>query len=162
MSTAILEAHCKSQPAALRHRAMEAPAFILTMRRGAADAHLRYAAARIESFGFQAGISQGTDRALIGVIGCPGEFAAETFLALPGVEGVARAAGPFRLVGRAAQPEGSTVRFGDFEFGAGRVGVIAGPCAVESREQILRTAEAVKRAGAIGLRGGAFKPRTNP
>ncbi|MCX7016330.1 MAG: 3-deoxy-7-phosphoheptulonate synthase, partial [Candidatus Sumerlaeota bacterium] len=77
-------------------------------------------------------------------------------------ERVARAAGPFGLVGRGAQPEGSTVRFGDFEFGAGRVGVIAGPCAVESRDQILRAAEAVKRAGAVGLRGGAFKPRTNP
>jgi 3-deoxy-7-phosphoheptulonate synthase len=69
---------------------------------------------------------------------------------------------PYRLTFRGAQPQGSVVEVGDVRFGAGDVVVMAGPCAVESREQLRRTALAVRAAGARVLRGGAFKPRTSP
>lgn len=68
----------------------------------------------------------------------------------------------YRLTHRAARPGGSVVRVGDVVFGAGDTVMMAGPCAVESREQLLATARAVKKAGARVLRGGAFKPRTSP
>jgi len=81
---------------------------------------------------------------------------------LPGVERVVRVLKPYKLVSRDFQSEDTVVRVGSASVGGGAFGVIAGPCSVESEEQMLETARAVKAAGATMLRGGAFKPRTSP
>lgn len=81
---------------------------------------------------------------------------------MPAVEKIVPILQPFKLAGREFQPETSQVRVGNVLFGGTTIPVIAGPCAVESEEQLLRTADRVKEAGASMLRGGAFKPRTSP
>lgn len=116
----------------------------------------------IENLGFKADISTGANRSVIGVIGDVSQVATEHFEPLDGVERVIRASRPYKLVSREYQPETTRVQVGDFEFGGDKVGVIAGPCTVESREQMIETARRVKDAGAVAIRGGAFKPRTSP
>jgi 3-deoxy-7-phosphoheptulonate synthase len=91
-----------------------------------------------------------------------GKHQLETLESAPGVERVTPILQPFKLVGNEVKPEKSVVDVGGVTFGGDRFAVIAGPCSVETREQILETARAVKRAGAGLLRGGAFKPRTSP
>src|SRR5262249_39284298 len=80
----------------------------------------------------------------------------------PGVENVVAIAQPFKLVSKQVKPHRSVIRVNEVLIGADKVVVIAGPCSVESREQLLDTAHAVKKAGATMLRGGAYKPRTSP
>jgi len=115
--------------------------------------------------GLRGQISEGVERIVIGVVGDSHtkELLRERIEAMPGVENVVRILQPYKLVSREFHGGGdSTVWVRDVAIGGGRVVVIAGPCSVESREQVLRTARAVKSAGAQLLRGGAFKPRTSP
>jgi 3-deoxy-7-phosphoheptulonate synthase len=110
-------------------------------------------------------ISRGESRTIIGAIGAPDhekEVVAGQLSALPGVERVVPILKPYKLISREHNPRPTAVMIGDAKFGAGHVGVIAGPCSVESQEQVMQTARAVKAAGASALRGGAFKPRTLP
>uniref|UniRef100_A0A7C1JN42 3-deoxy-7-phosphoheptulonate synthase n=1 Tax=Thermomicrobium roseum TaxID=500 RepID=A0A7C1JN42_THERO len=93
--------------------------------------------------------------------GMPADVAAE-LASYPGVEAVVTPSQPYRLAARASRPRGTIVRVGDVVIGSHEPVIIAGPCTVENREQLLRTAEAVREAGASLLRGGAFKPRTSP
>ena len=87
----------------------------------------------------------------------------EQIMQFPGVEQVIRVTKPYKLASREHHPDRSRVRVGNVDIGAGNpLRMMAGPCAVESREQILATARWVKREGAVALRGGAFKPRTSP
>ncbi len=120
---------------------------------------------KIEEGGLRAQINEGVERVVLGVLGDSHtkELLREHVEAMPGVESVVRILQPYKLVSREFQGgRDSTVWVRDVAIGGSRVVVIAGPCSVESREQALQTARAVKAAGAQLLRGGAFKPRTSP
>ncbi|HYM90398.1 MAG TPA: 3-deoxy-7-phosphoheptulonate synthase [bacterium] len=121
--------------------------------------------AKIEEAGLRGQISEGVERIVIGVVGDSHtkELLRDRLEAMPGVESVVRILQPYKLVSREFHGGiDTTVWVGPVAIGGGRVVVIAGPCSVESREQVLETAAAVKAAGAQLLRGGAFKPRTSP
>jgi 3-deoxy-7-phosphoheptulonate synthase len=105
----------------------------------------------------------GSERTAIGVLGNKGYVDDSTIRDLPGVQEVIHVSKPYKLVSRDFHPRATVVKVGGVEIGEGKRPVVAaGPCAVESEEQIVRTARAVKKAGANLLRGGAFKPRTGP
>jgi len=119
---------------------------------------------KIQAAGLGSHISAGVERTIIGVVGDSHtkEQLRQSLEATPGVEKVVLILQPFKLVSRDFKPEDSVIDVEGVRFGDGSVVVIAGPCSVESREQIIRTARAVKGSGAVMLRGGAFKPRTSP
>ena len=108
-------------------------------------------------------VSQGEERTVIGVVGAPivPELGSE-LESLSGVERTFRITKPYKLASREFHPQNTLIRIGDVVLGGDELVVIAGPCSVESEEQILRTAHGVREAGARMLRGGAFKPRTSP
>jgi 3-deoxy-7-phosphoheptulonate synthase len=118
---------------------------------------------RLEEYQLGAHISGGAERTVIGVIGVgfPPELP-ELMEMLPGVDRVTRITKSYKLASREFRPTDTIVEVGDVRIGGDELVVMAGPCSVESREQLLRTARAVKAAGARVLRGGAFKPRTSP
>lgn len=117
----------------------------------------------IELLGYQAAPIPGSERTAIGVLGNKGYVDDSTVRTLPGVQEVIHVSKPYKLVSRDFHPRNTIIKVAGLEIGAGRRPVImAGPCAVESEEQIMKTARAVKAAGAQLLRGGAFKPRTGP
>src|SRR5437870_5689166 len=138
---------------------------IVVMGRGHTQAQVDAVIAAIEEAGLRGQISEGVGRTRIGVVGDSHtkELLRDRMEAMPGVESVVRILQPYKLVSREFHGgQDSTVWVGPVAIGGGRVVVIAGPCSVESREQVLETAAAVKAAGAKLLRGGAFKPRTSP
>jgi len=112
--------------------------------------------------GFSIHLSRGVEKTVIGAVGERRAEAAQAIEAMPGVEKVVPILHPFKLAGSQFKPERTQVKVGNVVFGGEKVVVIAGPCAVESREQLITVAKAVKKAGADMLRGGAFKPRTSP
>lgn len=117
----------------------------------------------IERLGFTAVPIPGSERTAIGVLGNKGYVDDVTVRDLPGVQEVIHVSKPYKLVSRDFHPKNTIVKVAGLEIGAGRRPVVmAGPCAVESEDQIVKTARAVKAAGADMLRGGAFKPRTGP
>jgi len=115
-----------------------------------------------ERLGLKAHPIPGVQRTAIGLTGNKGTIGPAAFENLPGVLEVIRVSHPYKLVSREFHPEDSVVAVGGVPVGGTALTVIAGPCAVESREQILAVAREVKRLGAHLLRGGAFKPRTSP
>jgi 3-deoxy-7-phosphoheptulonate synthase len=137
---------------------------IVVMRAGAAPEEVRKVADQLEGMGLRLHISQGVERTVIGVIGGRVEEAtAAAIEALEEVERVVPILEPYKLASRRYKEGGSRFDLGGgVEIGGEKVLVIAGPCAVESLEQMQQTARAVKAAGARLLRGGAFKPRTSP
>jgi 3-deoxy-7-phosphoheptulonate synthase len=138
---------------------------IIVMSEEATEDDILEVLRRLEDRGYGHHISRGVERTIIGAIGAPdGEkrAVAEQLSQLAGVERVVPILRPYKLVSREHHAQTTTVNIGDFPFGRERVGVIAGPCSVESRDQITEVAAKVKAAGAIALRGGAYKPRTSP
>ncbi len=135
---------------------------IVIMEREATAAQIEKVAERLQAFGFQVHLSRGVERTVIGAIGDKTPEKIEQIEAMPGVERIVPILQPYKLAAKEFRPERTQVRVGNAVFGGDEVPVIAGPCAVESPEQILETARAVKAAGATVLRGGAFKPRTSP
>src|SRR5271169_644922 len=138
---------------------------IINMAVNATEEQIDHVVKRIQECGFQAHLSRGEERAVIGVVGKSekhrGEL--EALQAAPGVEEIIRITHPFKLASRNFRPEGSIIELGKgVSVGGAEVMVTAGPCAVESAEQIGEIAESVARAGAKLLRGGAFKPRSSP
>lgn len=136
---------------------------IVSMRPDATEAEIRQVCARIREFGYQVHAMPGEQRVVIGAVGS--KYIAGSLEALeasPGVEKVVRISAPYKLVSRELRRSSSIVRAAGREFGGGTFGVIAGPCSVETERQIVETAEGVAAAGAVLLRGGAFKPRTSP
>ncbi len=117
---------------------------------------------RFEAQGFRTHCSQGTQSTIIGLIGDTSKIDVEDVQALPIVEKVQRVSEPFKLVNRKFHAEDTIVDVNGVKIGGGSFGVIAGPCSVESEEQIVSCARAIKAAGGTFLRGGAFKPRTSP
>lgn len=117
---------------------------------------------KIVSMGFKAHEIPGALRTAIGITGNNGKIDPENFTMMSGVEDAIQVTKPYKLVGRDAKPENSEIRLGDETIGGQELAIIAGPCSVESWDQLIQTAHAVKEAGAKFLRGGAFKPRTSP
>lgn len=111
---------------------------------------------------FSVHLSQGVSRTIVGIIGDRTRALGLSLGAMPGVEKVIPILNPFKLASRDFQREDSRIAVGPHVIGGREIHLIAGPCAVESREQLLETAFAVKEAGATMLRGGAYKPRTSP
>ena len=118
---------------------------------------------RAKSLGFQVQLNLGTDKIVVAILGGnTGQVSTDTFAVLPGVESVTRIMKPYKLASREFKADNSLVSAGGVEIGGKRVVVMAGPCAVENEEQLMKVAGAVKESGASVLRGGAFKPRTSP
>ena len=116
----------------------------------------------LESQNLQVHISEGSEYTILGLVGDTAHIDVELLESLSIVDSVKRVSEPFKKASRKFHPEDTVVTVGDAVIGGGNFAVIAGPCSVESREQIISVAEAVKRSGATLLRGGAFKPRTSP
>ncbi len=138
---------------------------IVVMAPGHTRAEIEAVIRKIEGMGLRVHVSEGVERTVIGVVGDSHtkDSLRDGLEAMTGVESVVRILQPYKLVSREFHGgRDSTVWVGDVAIGGGRVVVIAGPCSVESRQQVLDTARAVKLAGAKLLRGGAFKPRTSP
>jgi 3-deoxy-7-phosphoheptulonate synthase len=117
---------------------------------------------RIRELGFKDHLSRGAERTVIGVLGGVYAELQDEFSVLDGVDSVVRISKPFKLASREVKEEDTVVRVGPLEIGGGRLVVIAGPCSVDTEENVMEAARAVKAAGAHMLRGGAFKPRTSP
>jgi len=135
---------------------------IVVMRRDATEGDIEAVVKHLERAGLVGHISRGVERTIIGVIGAVYPELADELEPFPGVAEVVVVSKPYKLSSREFHPEDSTITVGGVTIGGGRTVVMAGPCAVESEEQIMATAQAVKAAGASILRGGAFKPRTSP
>ena len=135
---------------------------IVVMKKGATDEEIQHIVERVESLGLKSHVITGTERTVIAAIGEKREQTKESLISGSGVADVVPILAPYKVASREVKPEPTCIQAGSLVVGAGTVGVIAGPCSVESEEQILSTAEAVKKAGATALRGGAFKPRTSP
>lgn len=118
---------------------------------------------KIEEFGYQTHLIEGVERTVIGAVGDErGKDRLRSLESLPGVESVMPILKPYKLAGRELRTEDSVCRVGNAAIGGGHFCVVAGPCSVESREQIMESARIVRDAGASMLRGGAYKPRTSP
>jgi len=138
---------------------------VILPKPGCTDEQLQEILRLLNSLGYSAHISRGVERTVIGAVGAPDSdrsVAIGRLESLPQVERVIPVLKPYKLVSRDFQPQNTVVRVGDVAIGDGSLTVMAGPCTVESREQILQTAKAVKEAGAKILRGGAYKPSTSP
>ena len=136
---------------------------IIVMERGASGEQIEHVFDRIRELGYEPHPIYGVERTVIGAIGDErGKARLQTLDFLPGVERVMPILQPFKLVGRELQKADTMIQVGDARIGSDQFVVMAGPCSVEDRCQVLQTAEVVKEAGAQILRGGAFKPRTSP
>jgi 3-deoxy-7-phosphoheptulonate synthase len=135
---------------------------LIVMTPQATPADHQRVAARIEALGFRAHVLPGAQRTAIAVVGNLAPVAASEFEGLPGVAETIRVTRPYKLVSRDVRSENSVVSIRGVEVGSADPVFCGGPCSVESREQILESAQAVKAAGGQLLRGGAFKPRTSP
>jgi 3-deoxy-7-phosphoheptulonate synthase len=137
---------------------------LIVMRAQATEDDVRAVCQKIESLGYRAHSIPGAQRTAIGITGNQGEVETGTFDEMPGVQEVIRVSKPYKLVSRDVKPDNTVVKFAGSSatIGGASLAIIAGPCAVESRDQVFKIAERVARAGAQFFRGGAYKPRTSP
>jgi 3-deoxy-7-phosphoheptulonate synthase len=136
---------------------------IIAMQLGATPEQVEAVKARIGEFGLESLVFDGSERTVIGVKGTAfGPELMESLQLFPGVEDVTRVTKPYKQASREFKSENTIVNVGDLRIGADELVIMAGPCSVESRDQMIATARSVKAAGARMLRGGAFKPRTSP
>ena len=136
---------------------------IIAMKKEATEKQVDHVCDLIRKYGYSPHIIHGEERIVIGAVGRgDSKDHLHTLKSAPGVADVVPILAPYKLVNRELKPEKTVVRAGNLEIGAETFVVMAGPCSVETREQLLETALAVKAAGAQVLRGGAFKPRTSP
>jgi 3-deoxy-7-phosphoheptulonate synthase len=135
---------------------------LVVMRDHATQPEIQHIVDIVHEAGAETHLSQGEVKTVIGVVGEREIVYALDLEGFPGVQEVIRVLKPYKLVSRDFQDEDTVVTVGAASFGGGALGVIAGPCSVEFADQMMRTAEAVKAAGATMLRGGAYKPRSSP
>ena len=135
---------------------------IIVLKKGATQADVNQIGERLSKSGVSVFPVVGTDLTILGLIGDTTHVDAASIEANPLVERVMHVGEPFKLANRAFHPESSVVNVGGRQIGGNDICVIAGPCSVESEEQIVAIAQSVKASGAAMLRGGAFKPRTSP
>jgi len=132
------------------------------MKKGATSDQIKHMATRVEELGLRAHVIHGTERTVIAAIGDKRDAHRSSLESGPGVAEVVPILAPYKVASIEVKPERTIVRTGSLSVGNGHLGIIAGPCSVESEEQTVATARAVKATGATALRGGAFKPRTSP
>ena len=135
---------------------------IVVMKREATPAQIANVVARVEELGCQAHISEGQERTIIGIIGNGRPLDRAQLERIDGVERTVPVLQPFKLASREFHPKDTVVSINGVSIGGKKLVVMAGPCAVEGRDQMLEAAGIVQQAGALMLRGGAFKPRTSP
>ncbi len=135
---------------------------IIVMKAGAHAHEIKHVTQRIEECGLQVHLSQGAERTIIGMIGDERPLDRAMFEVMEGVERTISILPPYKLASREWQAADSVVSVAGSRIGGPHLSIIAGPCSVESRTQLLEVAHAVKEAGATLLRGGAFKPRSSP
>src|SRR5437870_6330907 len=136
---------------------------LVVMKRDATKEEIDAVVARIGELGLSAIPLPGAERTAIGTFGVAAREYADQLESLPGVAEIVLVSRPFKLSSREVHPADTVVRIGDVPIGTGQpLAVLAGPCSVESREQLMATARAVRQARASLLRGGAYKPSTSP
>ncbi len=135
---------------------------IVVMEKDATSEQIQHMVEQVEAMGLKSHVIEGTERTVIAAIGEKREQTKQSLESGPGVAEVMPILAPYKVASREVKPDPTQVVAGSLKVGGDALGIIAGPCSVESEEQILSTARAVKAAGATGLRGGAFKPRTSP
>lgn len=135
---------------------------MIIMRADATQEEISAVVERVEANGLRAHLSRGEERTIIGAIGDGRPINRDQFLVLPGVDRIVPISRPYKIASREFSPHNTVFPLDGVEIGGEGVVIIAGPCSVESREQTLEIAQAVKEAGAHALRGGAYKPRTSP
>ena len=135
---------------------------IIVMKPTADKGELDHVVAKVEEVGCKTILLEGTNRKVIAVIGDKRDIPPEYWDSIPGVEKAVPILTPYKIASREAKKADTEIKINDQILGGKKIGVIAGPCAVEDQDQIYYIAERVKKAGAIALRGGAFKPRTSP
>lgn len=135
---------------------------VIIVKQGASEKRVKDLVQWIESQNLRTQISSGEFTTIIGVIGNTSKLDDDLLMGLDIVEGIKHISEPFKSANRKFHPLDSVIQVGDHQIGHGQFALIAGPCSVESREQIISVARSVKAAGATMLRGGAFKPRTSP
>ncbi len=135
---------------------------LIVMKQDATETDIERVVEIIEKLGFRPHPMPGAARTAIGITGNPGAIDPAHFENLSGVAEAIRVTKPYKLISKTLRPEKSIIKVGTSEIGGGELAVIAGPCAVESAEQVFEVAETVARSGAKFFRGGAFKPRTSP
>ncbi len=137
---------------------------IIVMKTESQDREIADVLARLDNLGLKGHLSRGVERTVIGVVGVTAAVPdlRERLSMIPGVEDVVPISKPYKLASREFKPEDTVIKVGGVKIGGNEVVVMAGPCAAETREQVMSTARAVKAAGASILRGGAFKPSTSP
>ncbi len=135
---------------------------MVVMKSGSSSAEVQQVVSLIKSWGLDAHLSTGEERTVIGVVGDTRKVQRELFFHFPSIEQIVPISRPYKLASREFIPNNSTFPLDSFEMGGKGIVVIAGPCSVESRSQLLETAQAVLEAGGHALRGGAYKPRTSP
>ncbi|MCM8761837.1 MAG: 3-deoxy-7-phosphoheptulonate synthase, partial [Candidatus Omnitrophica bacterium] len=135
---------------------------ILIMSSSATKKQIDNVIKKVKNLGFNVHISKGAEKTIIGIIGDTRGISDETFKILPGVAEVISILKEYKLASREFHPADTLIKVGNVEIGRNTLTIIAGPCSVESKAQLLKTAEFIKRCGGKILRGGAFKPRTSP
>src|SRR5512138_1586012 len=135
---------------------------MIIMKANATPQQIENVIARVKADGLSVHLSQGVEATIIGAIGETHDIPLDRYEGLEGVEAVQRITPPYKLASRQFHAEDSVFSLDGFRVGGNEIVIIAGPCAVESRSQIVETAQAVKEAGGNALRGGVFKPRTSP
>ncbi len=136
---------------------------IVAMQDGASEDQIQHVIDQLVQMGFEVHRSTGALKTVLGGVGARTDFDARELEMLPGVQEVHRISSPYKLAARNFRPEGTVVKFANgLEIGGKSIVVMAGPCSVESREQLFAVSELISKAGARVLRGGAFKPRSSP
>ena len=135
---------------------------IVVLRKSAGPADVDAVRDRVRALGMTAHVIEGTERTVVAATGSESDEDRDALSSIAAVESVMPILAPYKMASVEAKPEPSVLTAGSLTVGGGTCGVIAGPCSVESEEQIFASARAVKKAGATALRGGAFKPRTSP
>lgn len=135
---------------------------IIVMEKSSLDPQIEYVANQITELGLKAHVIRGTERTVIAAVGDERKIKVESFESYPGVSEVLPILAPYKMASREVRPDHTQIQVLNFKAGNGAVGMMGGPCSVESEEQIVSCARAVKASGATALRGGAYKPRTSP
>jgi 3-deoxy-7-phosphoheptulonate synthase len=136
---------------------------IVEMSKGASREQVDHVVDRAHFLGFEVQLNLGTEKTVVAILGSDtGKASTDLFAVLPGVESVSRIMKPYKLASREFHPQTSIVNVNGVQIGGQRIVIMAGPCAVESEQQLMETAKAVKKLGASIVRGGAYKPRTSP
>jgi 3-deoxy-7-phosphoheptulonate synthase len=136
---------------------------IVAMQESSSEDQIQHVIDQLVRMGFEVHRSTGARQTVLGGVGAPHDFDIREVEMMAGVQEVHRISAPYKLAGRNFRPEGTVVKFANgIEIGGKKIVVMAGPCSVESREQLFAVSEQIAKSGARGLRGGAFKPRSSP